>query len=234
MEEVLRLPHDATGSLVSRPNRFLAIVDVDGLGEQEVHVHDPGRLKELLFPGNELLLRRAEGKKRKTKWDLIAARYEEQWVLVHSGYHRAISEWVLNSDISPFGHVEEIRPEVRIGHSRLDFVLTDRGEIIGVEVKGCSLAIDDIALFPDAPTERGRKHLETLMEMKREGVRAALMVLVFRKDAGCFYPKEDTDPKFANTFWDAMEAGVEVYPLVFTYENGKIWYLHKIPVCGSI
>jgi len=244
-QEVLSLGKTVEGVFLKRPNRFLAMVEIPGAGrgkECEVHVHDPGRLKELLVPGAKVLVKKVEDKggKRKTKWDMLAAWYGDEkkdggmWVLVHSGYHRAISEWVLRGVASPFGGVDEIKPEVQVGHSRLDFVLTEKGVMLGVEVKGCSLARDGIALFPDAPTERGRKHLETLMGMKKEGLRAALLILVFRRDAECFYPNSERDPKFAKTFWDAVEIGVEVYPLKFSLEKGKIWYLGRIPVCGSI
>ncbi len=233
---VMELKSDAEAAFRRRPNRFLAVVDieVEELKEIEAHVHDPGRLTELLYPGNRLLLRRAHGTSRKTKWDVIAARYEGKWIPVHSGLHRQISEWVLHGEHSPFGTVEEIRPEVTVGHSRLDFVLTLRdGRRLGVEVKGCTLAVDGTALFPDAPTERGRRHLETLMEIREEGGRAALMVLIFRPDARCFSPNGETDPKFAETFKRAVEKGVEVYPVVFRYDGERVEYVGRIPVCGD-
>ena len=231
--KVMDLSWDSEGIFRSRPNRFLGIVDISGPVETKgemVHVHDPGRLEELLFPGNRILLKKASGKKRKTKWDVIAARFENEWILIHSGYHRAISEWMLREKHNPLGPLKDIRPEVTVGHSRLDFVCRDKDDrVIGVEVKGCTLAVDGVALFPDAPTERGRKHLETLIEMKRSGKRAALMVLVFRFEARCFSPNELTDPRFAETFRKAVKLGVEVYPLVFRYDGEKISYMGKIP-----
>ena len=233
--EVIELNWDAQGIFRSRPNRFISIIDiidpVDIKGER-VHVHDPGRLKELLYPGNRILLKKAFGKNRKTKWDVIAAQFENEWILIHSGYHRAISEWMLRTKQSPLGSLKEIRPEVTVGHSRLDFICKDEDDkVIGVEVKGCTLAVDGVALFPDAPTERGRRHLETLMEMKASGKRAALLVLIFRHESRCFSPNELTDPGFAETFRRAVEKGVEVYPLVFRYDGSTIVYLGNIPVC---
>jgi len=233
--EVMELNGDFEGIFRSRPNRFLSIVDiikpVKMKGEM-VHVHDPGRLKELLYPGNRVLLKKASGKKRKTKWDVIAARFENEWILVHSGYHRVISEWMLRGEFCPIGRLKDIRAEVTVGHSRLDFVCKDADDtVIGVEVKGCTLAVDGVALFPDAPTERGRKHLETLMDMIATGKRAALLVLIFRPDARCFSPNELTDPRFAETFGRATEKGVEVYPLVFRYNGKKVSFLGVIPLC---
>ncbi len=217
-----------------RPNRFVGIVDIPELDlkEERIHVHDPGRLTELLFPGNRVLLKREDKETRKTKWDLIAARWEDQWILVHSGYHRAITESILsNKDICPFGELVEIKSEVKVGRSRMDFLVTTKNnDQIMVEVKGCTLTQDGIALFPDAPTERGKRHLETLTRLKEEGMRTAVIILVFRKDSQWFQPNQETDLKFAEAFYTAMEKGVEVYPLVCSYENKMIIYHRTIPV----
>lgn len=238
--KVIDVKWDCVGTFVERPNRFLAVYDVkteDGsvLKKEKVHVHDPGRLLELCYPGNKALLKRASGEHRKTKWDLLAAWTESGWVFIHSAYHRYISEWVLNSDVSPFGEVELIKPEFKAGHSRLDFLLTKPdGSKTAVEVKGCSLAIDGVALFPDAPTERGRRHINTLMELREtDGYTPAVMILVFRPDAKCFRPKADTDPKFAATFYDALENGLNVHLLQFQFNKEKksIEYLGTIEVC---
>ena len=104
---------DAGGVLVERSNRFLAIVDIEGADDssrQMAHVHDPGRLLELLYPGNRLLLRRAVNPLRKTAWDVIAARHGDDWILIHSGFHRGIATRFLSSPDSPFGKLTDIRP----------------------------------------------------------------------------------------------------------------------------
>ena len=128
-------------------------IERDGiiLKEQYVHVRDPGRLKELLYPGNKVLVKHKSGEKRKTQWEIIAA-WDNEWVLINSGYHRAISEAILNNPkISPFGELDGLKAEVTVGHSRLDFMLEkDEGQI-ALEIKGCTLEIDNIALFPDLP-----------------------------------------------------------------------------------
>jgi sugar fermentation stimulation protein A len=236
--EILKVKYDAKGIFKERPNRFLGIVDIisDSKIEkysEEVHIHDPGRLRELLYPGNQILLKRATNPERKTRWDIIAARAEEQWVLIHSGYHRAITENILqNKSLCPFGKLNSIKAEVPFGHSRLDFLLTTNNDTnMLVEVKGCTLTRDGIALFPDAPTERGTRHIETLMNAKVNGYSTALIVLVFRQDSKCFMPNSDTDPKFTSMFKTAVLSGLEVYPLVLSYDGEMIYYEKIIPLC---
>ena len=232
---VIDIPWDVEAVFRERPNRFVGVVDIPSieLSQERIHVHDPGRLTELLYPGNRVLLKREDKPTRKTKWDLIAARWEDRWILVHSGYHRAITEKVLSDpNLCPFGPLKEIRAEVKVGRSRMDFLVTGIDGIKTlVEVKGCTLTVDGVALFPDAPTERGTRHLETLMQEMGEGMKTAVIILIFRKDSTCFRPNEATDPTFAETFRKAREAGVEIHPLVLSYEDMKIHYHQPIPVC---
>ena len=229
---LISLHHDSSGIFRPRPNRFLGMVEIDRQ-EHKVHIHDPGRLKELLLTGNRVVLKRVESPTRKTRWDVLAVRRDKQWVLVHSGHHRAITEALLgNPAINPFGKVEAIRPEIKLGHSRLDFLLTQKnGQKVYVEVKGCTLTINGTALFPDAPTVRGTKHLESLMEARRGGAKAAVLILVFRNDSKCFAPNTAMDPKFSDTFKRAVNAGVEVYPLMINYDKREVYYQTRIPVC---
>jgi len=225
---------DAEGALVERSNRFIAVVDIEkdsGVSREKAHVHDPGRLLELLYPGNRLLLRRAGNPKRKTAWDVIAARHDDEWILTHSGFHREIADWLLSGRNGPFGQLVDLIPEVTVGHSRLDFMAEDTdGRSIGIEIKGCTLAIDGTALFPDAPTERGRKHVETLIDLVEGGKRAGLVILAFRPDAEAFAPKADTDPRFAEAFWRAVDAGVEVHVVKFRFDGEKVHFIGEIPV----
>ena len=235
MHELMKIPWDCKGILKDRPNRFLAIVDIEQNGtilkDQKVHVRDPGRLKELLYPGNKVLVRHKIGEKRKTQWEIIAA-WDNDWVLINSGYHRAIAEAILNnSKISPFGKLDGLKAEVTVGQSRLDFMLEKDGSQIALEIKGCTLEINNIALFPDAPTERGAKHVQTLIDIIAEGKKAAMMILVLRPNAKCFNPNEVTDPKFTEVFWKARKAGVEIFPVKLSYENDSIMFHEIIPVC---
>lgn len=232
--EVIRIDTDAEGIVVERPNRFLCIVNITKPQIQEaemVHVHDPGRLKDILYPGKRVLLRKAKGGKRKTGWDLIAGNVRGEWVLVNSAWHRSISEWIVRSGIVPFFNgVDAILPEQKYGGSRLDFLLIENEGRIWVEVKGCTFARNGIALFPDAPTIRGRRHLEELIKVRDEGHKAALMVLIFRQDAEPFAADSEMDPGFAKTFEKAVDAGVKVFPLQFSFKDNTIFFCSLLPV----
>ncbi len=221
---VLSIVPDAKAVFVERTNRFLAFVNLDGK-RVAVHVHDPGRLEELLYSDVPVLIKREQGKNRKTKWDLIASNYNGQWVLVNSKYHRYIAEKLLHMLFSDY----ELKPEVKLGASRIDF-LVESPEKIAIEVKGCTLSREGIALFPDAPTKRGKRHLEELIKFARHN-RAMLLILIFREDSRCFLPNADTDPEFAKTFWNAVKAGVEVYPALLSYNGHDVDYIGRIPLC---
>lgn len=225
--ELLKIDGLKKGTFKARPNRYLSQVMIDGAIEL-VHVHDPGRLKELLFPENECLVKYAAGGKRKTQWDMIAAKKEDAYVLVHSGYHRYLSEAIIkHPEVSPFKDLQSYQAEVTYGESRLDYRLqTHADEEIWVEVKGCSLSVDGVARFPDAPTVRGTKHLRTLMALKNEGKRAAVLLLIL-SDAEVFEPNAQTDPTFAKTFYEALSLGVEVYPLQVAIDMQKGSFLYK-------
>lgn len=226
---------DARGIFHKRLNRFVGLVDITWpFGEKKVkiHIHDSGRLSELLFNGNEILLKKPEREEsRKTKWDLVAAKFDNHWVLTNSGLHRRIAEWIFARGI-PFGKLKSIRPEVKWGNSRLDFLLVNSmDEKIWVEVKGCTLTLNGRAIFPDAPTERGKRHVEELIELRKLGDRAAIVFLVMRRDSQCFYPNIETDLEFSKTFFKAIAAGVEVYPLLFEFTPPKLIYKNQIPIC---
>lgn len=225
---LMEIRADVEGTFMDRPNRFLGIVRIDGK-EERVHVHDPGRLKELLYRGNRVLVKRARKKGRKTAWDLIAARHGEKWILINSSYHRPISEHIVREILFP--QAESIKAEVTVGHSRLDFVVESSGETTGVEVKGCTLTENGTALFPDAPTERGRRHLKTLLGMIERGHKAVLLVLVFQDDSICFSPNEGTDPKFSSTFRQVVKKGVEVRPFLLSYDGVNINMRGEIGLC---
>lgn len=232
--DVIKIETDAEGVVVERQNRFLCIVNItkpEYLEAEMVHVHDPGRLEDILYPGNRVLIRRAKGGKRKTRWDLIAGDVRGEWVLVNSAWHRRISEWVIENRIIPFfTGIDTILPEQKYGDSRLDFLLKEKERSIWVEVKGCTLAQDGIALFPDAPTTRGRRHLEELIKARNEGHEAAVMILVLRQDAQCFSPNKEIDPDFTLTFRKAVDAGVKVFPLRFSFEENTIRFHSLLPV----
>ncbi|NME35696.1 MULTISPECIES: DNA/RNA nuclease SfsA [Fusobacterium] len=230
MEKVIyEIEINEMGKFLERPNRFISKVELKNKGIVTVHVHDSGRIKELLYKGNEVSLRKAKDlTKRKTEWDLISAKAPDgEDILLNSSFHRYISENILRDfSISPFGEVDLVKAEVKNGHSRLDYYLEKKGEKIWVEVKGVSLSENKIAIFPDAPSERAVKHLETLMEIKEKGERAAVILLIFR-DSYSFIPNYKTDKSFFETFYKALTKGVEVYPIQLKLKNGKIYFTDK-------
>lgn len=244
-DRVMEIPWDVEATLLSRPNRFLGIVELDsstsqssnltsspGVIQEKVHIHDPGRLEDLLYPGNKLLLRKATNPKRKTGWDVIAAKADDEWILINSAFHRKIAEWAIaNKVCSCFENVLEVIPEQKFGDSRLDFLLKKSDTELWVEVKGCTLIYGSTATFPDAPTTRGKRHVGELKKALEYGSEALIMIIVLRKDASCFKANESIDPDFEEAFKDAVNAGVQVCPLVFSYEGKELFYKGKVPLC---
>ena len=224
------LPVDASGILVSRTNRFLAIVDVNGV-EEEVHVHDPGRLKEILYPGNDVLIRSVDKPGRRTRWDLIAGRIGDDWILIHSGYHPEISRRILQDpELSPFPHFRIERAEVSFGSSRLDYLLSDGKRQMILEVKGCSLTVGSLALFPDAPTVRGSRHLRELISLHDKGYLASLLILVLGPRPEEFMPNHTTDPDFSRVFHEAVNSGVEVKAVRIIYDGSTVFAGSDVPI----
>jgi sugar fermentation stimulation protein A len=209
--EILKINDTEKGIFIERPNRYLAKIEINNVVE-DVHVHDPGRLKELLYPGNVVLIKREDNTNRKTKYDLIAAKKENEFVLVNSKYHRYIAEKILKNKY------DNIKAEVKYRNSRIDFLAEDK---IWIEIKGCTLSKNNVALFPDAPTKRGLKHLNELIELKEKGYEAHIYFLIFAK-ALYFSPNYETDPNFSNKLYEAVDKGVKVFPLLFSFKNNTI------------
>ncbi len=214
------------GRFVERPNRFLARVRVEGQ-VLDVHVHDPGRLKEPLFPGNEVAIIRREGRRRKTKYDLIGAKREEEWAFIHSGYHSEIAEKLIKSGkIRPLRGYDVAKGEVKLGNSRIDFVLDPKAFL---EVKGCTLIRNSLALFPDAPTERGRRHILELERELEKGIPCFVLFLVFGS-AERFSPNWETDPRFSDELLRASEMGLKVIAYSLTFDSVNLFPRGEIKV----
>lgn len=231
MKKIYEIPWDTEARFIERPNRFVAHVELEDGREEIVHVHDSGRLQELLFSGNEVKIKKASNPNRKTQWDMISAKSDDgEDILINSAYHRYISQNLLSDpEVSPLGEVDSLKAEVKYGKSRIDYLLEKDGKKIWVEVKGVSLSMDKVAAFPDAPSIRAVKHLNELMELKEGGDRAAVLLLILR-DSQYFRPKWETDPKFSDAFYEAMEKGVEVYPVQFELRGKEIVYKGLIPI----
>ena len=219
---------------VERTSRFTVLVDQGGQ-RFECYLANPGRLGELLTPGRKLLLRRADGN-RKTQFDVIGVQAKNQVVTIDSRIPNDLMREAFQAEKLPeFRGYRYVRSEPRFGASRLDFLLDGDLPCL-VEVKSCTLVRDGTALFPDAPTERGSRHLNALVDTVKKGFRAAIILLVFRTDSTCFAPNQETDQKFSLNFKKAIENGVSVYPLVLSYNKhtGWITYEKTIPVCPNL
>ena len=229
-KEIIEIPYDTEATFLSRENRFLGKVEIEGSEEVKlVHVRDPGRLKEVLYEGNEVLLKKVDKKDRKTDYDLVAGKVGDDWILVNSGYHRMIVEKIFEDDkMNPIKGMDSFKAEQKLGESRIDFLVDRNGSRAWVEVKGCTLAKDGVALFPDAPTTRGKRHLEELIKIEDH---AAVIFLIFRPDAKCFLPYKERDPDFSSTFYEAIDSGVEIHAVQVEYVDGVLYYKGEIPIC---
>ncbi|MDE5973933.1 MAG: DNA/RNA nuclease SfsA [Eubacterium sp.] len=196
------------GKFLNRPNRFTAQVEIDG-EEHIVHVKNTGRCKELLVPGATIFLEKSSNPLRKTQYDLIAVYKGKVLVNMDSqAPNKAVGEWIKNGGLLENPTI--IKPETKYGDSRLDFYIENEKEKMYAEVKGVTLEVDGVAKFPDAPTERGRKHLGELIKAKQEGYRAAAIFVIQMKGCKCFTPNTEHDPAFAEELKRAYESGVEI------------------------
>lgn len=193
---------------------------------------NPGRMCELLTPGTEVILREIATKKnRKTDYDLIGVVYNGQMVSVDSRVpNKLVLEALKNGDIEELSEYNTIKPEYSYGHTRFDFLLANKYERCLLEVKSCTLVKEGVAMFPDAETERGRKHLRDLMKAKREGYRSCVLFVIQRIDAQVFAPNDETDPEFGRALREAAEEGVEVYAYYSKFTGDMIMLKGKVRV----
>jgi sugar fermentation stimulation protein A len=201
-------PDICEGSFIERLNRFVAVVEMDGKTEI-CHVKNTGRCRELFVPGAGVFLQRHEPGARKTNYDLIAVKKRDRLINVDSqAPNRVFREWAEGGGFLP--GITRIQPEFRCLNSRFDFLLELSGRKALVEVKGVTLEEDGAALFPDAPTERGVKHLRELAEARTLGFDAFAVFVIQMKGIAYFTPNGRTHPAFGQALRDAQNAGVGV------------------------
>ncbi len=209
----MRYNRIVSGRFLHRPNRFIAQVEVDGR-EETVHVKNTGRCRELLLPGARVYLAVADNPARRTRYDLVTVEKERPGqppVMVNMDSQAAndiAAEWLQNSGW--FSPDAVIRREMRYGNSRFDFCITEGDRTTYLEVKGVTLEQDGVAIFPDAPTERGVKHLRELIRCRREGCGAAVLFVVQMSGMTCLRPHDRTDPDFGLMLRRAAAEGVDV------------------------
>lgn len=191
---------------LSRPNRFIANILIDGR-EEICHVKNTGRCRELLLPGATIYVEVHDDPKRKTKYSLIAVLKDEMLINMDSqAPNKLVKEWLQEKE--PFGEITLLKPETTFGDSRFDFYVETKEKKIFMEVKGVTLEEDGIVRFPDAPTERGVKHILELIQAKKAGYEAYIMFVIQMKPVRYFTPNESTHKAFGEALRQAHKAGV--------------------------
>ena len=213
----MRYSNITKGTFLDRPNRFIAHVEMDGRRET-VHVKNTGRCRELLLPGAEVWLTAPGTEGRKTKYDLVTVR-KENGMLVNidsQAPNAVVREWLERQGY------DVIIPEYSYGDSRIDFYLERGMEKTLMEVKGCTLEIDGIGYFPDAPTDRGVKHLRELAKAVKNGYRTVIAFAIQMDGIMEVRPNIQTHPEFGSAMQEAAEAGVEILFLPCHVETDQL------------
>ena len=214
----MRYQNTVEGIFIDRPNRFIAHVELDGHAET-VHVKNTGRCRELLLPGAEVWLTSPGTEGRKTKYDLVAVR-KGNGIMINidsQAPNAVVREWLESQQY------DLIHPEYTYGDSRIDFYLERGSERTLMEVKGCTLEVDGIGFFPDAPTERGIRHLHELVRAVKDGYRAVLAFAIQMEGITEVRPNIQTHPEFGTAFEAAKAAGVSILFLPCHVESDGLW-----------
>ncbi len=195
------------GRFLARPNRFIAHIEIDGQTEI-CHVKNTGRCRELLPAGAQVWCLDAESPSRKTRYDLIAVQKGQRLINMDSqAPNAAVKEWLLEGGL---GEISDLKPETKHGDSRFDFSFRKDGRLCFLEVKGVTLETDGVCAFPDAPTERGAKHIRELTGAKADGFGAYILFVIQMNDVKYLHPNDATDPAFGAALRQAKAAGVEI------------------------
>ena len=222
------------GRFLRRPNRFIAIIEVNGT-EETVHVKNTGRCRELLLPDATVYLSVSDNPARKTRYDLIAVEKKKadgSFLLINMDSqipNDVAEEWLRRSDL--FSKNAIIRREVTYGNSRFDFYIEDGNRKAFLEVKGCTLESDGIALFPDAPTERGVKHLRELAACTLNGFEAYVLFVIQMKGVTSFSPNDSMHRAFGDALREAEKNGVKVLAMDCKVLPDRISVDMPIPIC---
>jgi len=215
-------------TFLRRPNRFIAHIEVDGR-EEVCHVKNTGRCRELLTYRATIYVEHHDNPKRKTKYSLIAVEKGDLLINMDSqAPNKVVGEWLLEKE--PFGKVKLLKPECTYGSSRFDFYLETEAEKIFIEVKGVTLEEDGIVRFPDAPTERGIKHLEELRACVEAGYKAVVIFVVQMEGMQHFEPNDKTHPQFGEALRQVRKAGGEVLAYECKVTPSSLKITKSIPV----
>lgn len=216
------------GIFLDRPNRFIAHVEIQGATET-VHVKNTGRCKELLLPGAEVVLEESQNPNRKTKFDLVCVKKGSRWINMDSQLpNQAAEEWILKGGLFP--EKITLKREKKYGNSRFDLYVESEKRKAFIEVKGVTLEEQNIVRFPDAPTERGVKHIEELIRCMEDGYEAYLLFVIQMQGVEEFRPNWETHEKFGEVLSLAEEKGVRIlaYDCLVTEDTMEISF--PVPV----
>lgn len=203
----MRYENMVPGFFLRRPNRFIAHIEIDGK-EQICHVKNTGRCRELLPVGAKVWCQHFDSPTRKTAYDLITVQKGHRLINMDSqAPNKAAHEWLEKGGL---GEISQLRPETTFGNSRFDFSFEKDGKRCFLEVKGVTLENDGICAFPDAPTQRGAKHLQELTRLCQEGYGAYVLFVIQMADVKYLHPNDATDPAFRKALREAAAAGVEI------------------------
>ena len=218
------------GIFLSRPNRFIAKVEIGGQ-EETVHVKNTGRCRELLTPGAAVWCQIADNPNRKTKYDLIAVQKGARLINMDSqAPNAAARQWLLSGGL---GNVAHLRPETFYKDSRFDFSFTLEGKPCFLEVKGVTLENNGVCAFPDAPTARGTRHLQELMQARREGYGAFVLFVIQMADVRYLRPNAVTDSDFSRALVQAAKEGVHILAMDCAVTPDTMVIRKSVPVCLS-
>ncbi len=203
----MRYKNMVQGAFICRPNRFIAHVRIHGR-EEICHVKNTGRCRELLTPGAAVWCQQWDNPKRKTKFDLIAVQKGARLINMDSqAPNAAAREWLMSGGL---GQISQLKGEYTHADSRFDFSFLKDGRRCFLEVKGVTLEQDGVCAFPDAPTQRGVKHLRGLKQAAEDGFGAYVLFVIQMEDVAYLHPNDVTDPAFAAALREAAQAGVSV------------------------
>ena len=221
-----------SGTFIERPNRFITLVKINGEIVRS-HLPDPGRLKELLIPGAEVLLRPATNQlERKTKFSTVMVRFEGKLISLVSVLPNKFVKECLDKNILPMFHdYRLIRSEIPYGNHRFDFLLNDYEDSpFYLEVKSVTYVKNGLAQFPDAITERGTRHVIALTELTKKGIETGILFVCQRDDPTNFAPMWDTDPVFSKALFEASKIGVNIWCITTIITETEMTFKEEIPV----
>jgi len=218
------------GRLIKRYKRFLADVTLDNKEVITAHCTNSGTMKTCLEDNAEVYLTPVNDPKRKTKftWEMI--KINGDWIGINtSNPNKLVYDAVKNQEIDKLKGYTEVKQEVTFGDSRFDVMAKNESGICYIEVKNVTLKVGNYARFPDSVTTRGKKHLETLIKVKEQGMRAVMVYVIQRIDVNVFAPAFDIDPTYASTLKKAYEKGVEIIPIQAKVSPEKIELIKELP-----